>query len=182
MYKAVTLSENRKHNRINMGCGNKPRRGWINVDIDRTLPNVDLNVDINSIYRYFKLGTVDRIMANDVLQYFYLDKIKHILASWNRIMVIEGTLILKVPDLYTTLHNILTDVSDDEEKIRILFGRQSNKYNVVGCMFTPNMIENLLIEVGFETTELTTDKQGGLFVVAKKVWEYEDETQSLGSD
>jgi len=49
----------------NIGCGNDPREGFVNIDGRNDLPKVDwvINLSNESLLKYFRVGTVDFILA-----------------------------------------------------------------------------------------------------------------------
>ncbi len=80
--------------RINFGCGQFPRPGWINVDNDaRANPDVRLDLDV---FPYpFDSGTADEIFASHVLEH-----LRHpfaTMAEFARILKPGGVATIRVP-------------------------------------------------------------------------------------
>lgn len=63
--------------KLNFGCGNDIREGWINVDIQKG-KGVDYSFDFDSIPYPFKDDTFDYIFLDNVLEHLlYPDRILH---------------------------------------------------------------------------------------------------------
>jgi len=59
--------------KLNIGCGYDPREGFINIDGRNDLPKVDrvINLSKESLLKYFRVGTVDFILANDFIEHHF---------------------------------------------------------------------------------------------------------------
>ena len=79
--------------KLNLGCGNDIRTGWINLDI-ANIPGVDIVHDIQLLPLPFEDNSFDEILCNDILE--HVEYIL-ILKDLCRILKSEGKLIIRVP-------------------------------------------------------------------------------------
>ena len=87
--------------KLHLGCGTKILEGWINIDsVEACKP--DLVADISQPLPYEDL-TVDEILAEDLLEHFdkYLRFV--VFYEWARVLKIDGTITLQVPDFQKIL-------------------------------------------------------------------------------
>lgn len=87
--------------RLHLGCGGNKREGWVNIDsVAEFHPDI-----IHDISRPlpFKDRTADEVLAEDLLEHF--DKYMRFLVfyQWTRVLKINGTITLQVPDFKKTL-------------------------------------------------------------------------------
>jgi hypothetical protein len=85
----------REGTRLNMGCGQRLRSGWTNVDI---VPPADVRLDIR---RPLPLpdGYCSEIYAEHVLEHLrFPGEVEHVLEEWHRVLQSNGTLCVGVPD------------------------------------------------------------------------------------
>lgn len=82
--------------RINLGSGNEPLTGWINVD-RRQIPGVNVAADVTQLP--FRPGAVDRVIASSVLEHF-LDPYE-VLDQVHLLLCPDGTLDVRVPSLWS---------------------------------------------------------------------------------
>lgn len=82
--------------RLNLGCGNDRRDGWINVDLREDV--ADVVCDVRKLEGYAD-GEVDEILAEDILEHFPETETADILAEWARVLRPDGTLTVKTPNL-----------------------------------------------------------------------------------
>lgn len=98
---------------LNLGCGaSRPKDPeWINVDdLHSVFPNPDCKerqmMDAESNYKNFDIrqplwlqdGTVDAILASNILEHFDVQRALAILRDWHRVLKPGGVLRLSVPD------------------------------------------------------------------------------------
>ncbi len=80
--------------KINLGCGKKMRKGWINVD-GINAPGVDKIIDLEQFPYPFASNSTQEIMMNHCLEHLqFPDKVIHEL---HRILVPGGKLTIRVP-------------------------------------------------------------------------------------
>lgn len=82
--------------KLNLGCGNKPVRGYVNVDVFSG-ENVDEIFNFDNIP--YKANTISAIYSEHSLEHVSLEQTKAVLMEWKRVLKPGGELILKIPDL-----------------------------------------------------------------------------------
>lgn len=108
--------------RLNLGCGDDRREGYVNIDLRSDV--ADLNCDVTKLGE-FEDGSVDEILALDILEHFPSFRSLDILAEWNRVLKDDGVLTLRVPNMY--------------QLSRVLVSRyEQGKYEVL-----PSIIRNI---------------------------------------
>ena len=80
--------------KINLGAGTDIRDGYINHDIAK-LPGIDVVHDLNSYPWPWEEGSVDEIVALDLLE--HLDDFMSAMEEIHRVMTPGGRVIIKVP-------------------------------------------------------------------------------------
>ena len=80
--------------KLNLGCGNDIREGYLNVDISPH-KGVDIVADLNETPYPIKDDTYDKIIAFFILE--HLKDTEKCLKEWHRILKPGGKLIIKVP-------------------------------------------------------------------------------------
>lgn len=92
---------------LNLGCGRKYMKGWVNVDLEqRGDTRVDVQADIRELP--FDDDYADTILANHVIEHFYRWEVEDILKDWFRALKPGGVIILECPDLMKCLENFRT--------------------------------------------------------------------------
>jgi SAM-dependent methyltransferase len=79
--------------RLNLGCGDDVREGWVNADI-ADLPGVDHVIDVNESLP-FADGAFDTILCKDLLEHV-LD-VPATMAELHRVLDEDGCLVFEVP-------------------------------------------------------------------------------------
>ncbi len=79
--------------KLNLGCGNDIKRGWVNLDI-ADLPGVDVVWDIEKLPLPFGDEQFDEILCNDILEHV---EYVPILRELHRILKQEGKIKIRVP-------------------------------------------------------------------------------------
>jgi len=88
--------------KLNLGCGNRIRKGWVNVDVAPLL-GVDVVHDLNQIPFPFETASCDEIICEDVLEHVnYIAALR----ECHRLLVDGGTLHIEVPH-FTSSNNFV---------------------------------------------------------------------------
>ncbi|RNC83975.1 MAG: class I SAM-dependent methyltransferase [Balneola sp.] len=110
--------------KLNLGCGNDIREGWINLDIAE-LPGIDVVHDVNNLPLPFEENQFDFILAQDLLEHLeYIPLLKDI----HRILKPAGIIEIRVPH-YTSRYNFI----DPTHKKR--FSHKTFEFFVKGSSF-----------------------------------------------
>ncbi len=109
--------------KLNLGCGNDIREGWVNLDIAR-LPGVDVVHDMSILPLPFADEEFDQIACIDILE--HLDYIP-LLKDLHRIMKKDGIIEIRVPH-FTSRYNFIDPTH------RKFFSFQTFDFFVLGSM------------------------------------------------
>jgi len=80
--------------KLNLGCGNDIKQGWINVDRFKN-KGVDVVHDLETFPYPFKTNSVDKILLDNTLE--HLEPFEKVLFECQRILKPNGKLIIYVP-------------------------------------------------------------------------------------
>lgn len=134
--------------KINLGCGNDIRSGYINVDCRATSPSVVV-ADVLHLPAY--LVGAEEILAIDVLEHLsHLDTVKA-LSHWRSRLVDGGRLIVQGPCLKLICRKALAATSTKEiaDAIRRLFGRQDYPANTHRTSLDQDLLREQAQQAGF---------------------------------
>jgi hypothetical protein len=81
---------------VNVGAGDAQVGGALNVDV-RALPGIDVVADARRLP--FRDGSVDRLMAEDLIEHFPIAEVDDTLAEWLRALRPGGRIRVQTPDL-----------------------------------------------------------------------------------
>lgn len=87
-----------KITKLNLGCGNDLRVGYINSD----LYNDKADVKFDSLVLPYENDTVDEIMAYHIIEHFPYHKAWRALEEWHRVLKPGGRLHLETPDFLSS--------------------------------------------------------------------------------
>jgi glycosyltransferase involved in cell wall biosynthesis/ADP-heptose:LPS heptosyltransferase len=143
--------------RLHLGCGNIKVPGFINVDIDPTLPAVDVVDDIREL-NHFNKNSASLIYACHVLEHFANDKVLPVLRRWHEVLEPGGELRISVPDIdrivtiyYKNWKHFQTP--PNTPWIGLLYGGQGDRYDFHKTGFNFTYLKYLLQQAGFTEIE-----------------------------
>lgn len=145
--------------KLNLGCGNDIKRGYINIDRYNNTKNVDMNADLGSLP--FKNNSVDELYTSHVFEHIGINDIYPVLEEWRRVLKLNAKLILRLPNLEKEV-KIWLEASDDKkwfEVIRI-FGSQSHPGNTHLCGFNMGSLKSFLERFNFEVEDIKLGNSG----------------------
>jgi len=139
--------------RLHIG-GKQAHPDWKILDVEAR-PEVDIVCDAADLSQ-FADNSVDQIYASHVLEHFFYalnGELLQVLAEWKRVLKPGGQLLISVPDLQKLCWLYLNPQFDPLERhhiMRMMFGGQTNQYDVhkVGLDF--EVLGLYLQEVGFQ--------------------------------
>jgi predicted SAM-dependent methyltransferase len=141
--------------------GQEPHPEWKILDIE-SRPEVDYVANAQDLSQ-FESNSIEVIYASHVLEHFYYNLNNELISTlkeWHRVLQPEGKLLISVPDLKTLcwlyLHPNLIPI-ERHQLMRIMFGGQTNSYDVhkVGLDF--EVLALYLEEVGFGEYEQVSE-------------------------
>lgn len=137
--------------------GQKPHPDWKILDIEDR-PEVDFVGDAADLSQ-FADNSIAAIYASHVLEHFYYglgNELIRTLTEWHRVLQPGGKLYLSVPDLKTLCWLYLNPNLMPMERfhlMRIMFGGQTNQFDVHKVGFDVDTLAMYLAEVGFQDYE-----------------------------
>lgn len=139
--------------RINLGSGERPIPGFVNVDALEDSSGVDVVADIGERLP-FKSGAADLIYASHVLEHFPTADVPSLLAEWKRVLRPGGQLLVAVPDL-NAIATMLVErrrgwfTPPHEPWLGAIYGGQKDQYDFHKTGFTAPWLAHLMREAGF---------------------------------
>lgn len=158
--------------KINLGCGNVIKSGYINIDKYNNTNQVDLKCDLNSLP--FKDGSVDEIYTAHVFEHIELNDVYAVLEEWERALRLGGELVMRLPNLEIEIKNWL-NTPDDRKwfELHRIFGSQSHPGNTHYNGHNPNSLKMLIERFNFKVTSLVGNGNRGygpeIQMTAKKI-------------
>jgi len=167
-------AKNQFEKRINLGCGHDYKEGYINIDFNSS-HKVDIVSDVTWL-KPLEDKTAIEIIAQDVLEHISRDQCQTALREWNRIMMIDGKLTIRVPSLIHLLNLFnrrdFQPFEKQETLIQNLFGTQhyNGDFHLNG--FTKITLKSHLERAGFKVIEIKTVDEWMLEATSIKVHHY----------
>lgn len=148
--------------RLNLGCGEDIKFGYINIDI-RPVQGVNLILDLERDDLPFQANLCTEIIMQDVLEHIHYDRVEHLLRECHRVLKPNGRLYIRTPDLERIYEKVIVrgESLDGRRGYRLLsyfiFGGMRNPYDYHKCIFTKSLLRSLLESVGFRVESLIND-------------------------
>ncbi len=94
--------------RLNLGCGDKILKGYVNVDLvdERAGHRPDVTCDIRNL-QVFEDNYADEVMTVHVIEHFYYWEAKEVLKEWVRVLKPGGKMIIECPNLLSACEEVL---------------------------------------------------------------------------
>jgi len=165
--------------KLNIGCGQDYRDGFVNIDGRDDLPQIDqiINLSKHSLFDYFAAGSVDYLLANDFIEHHFHWQAVSLLADFFQLLSTGGTLEMRLPDCDYIVHAEHLTI---DQKITLLFGGQDipqgeadpgsrKRFPEFFCHkygYTQDTLRRELQTVGF--ADIQTSAAGTNFIVLAK--------------
>jgi predicted SAM-dependent methyltransferase len=151
--------------KINLGSGDRPIPGFVNVDALPEAPQVDVVADLTQRLP-FDDECAELIYASHVLEHFETAAIPPLLADCARVLSPNGKLLIAVPDL-ELIARLIRDrpgwfTPPHNPWLGALYGGQKDEYDFHKTGFTAVWLTGLLHSAGFRsvTRVMTFDEIG----------------------
>jgi len=151
--------------KLNIGCGNDIKEGYLNIDI-RNLSGVD---KVSKIEDLTGFENIEEILALDILEHFSIIQVPTILKTWYSFLGIGGTLILKVPNIKSLSESYLNSKISVDYFVARLYGRQNYEYNYHKSGFDIDSITRSLQSIGFKDIKILSTKKHNITMEARKL-------------
>jgi len=141
---------------VNIGCGNKPFKGFLNVDNRTDLENVEYPGIDGANLTCFEDNSVDYVYACHILEHIPRGGTFAALKEWNRVLNLGGMLRISVPDWDATV-KYYQKTGDLENVLNWLYGgREEEVKNEFSHkrIFNLANLRSLLYEAGFKRIEI----------------------------
>lgn len=135
-----------KEVKLHLGCGKKFIPGFIHIDA-LEYPHIDHVQDIADLSNFMD-KSVDLIYACHVLEHFKRNDTQKILKEWARVLKINGTIRISVPD-FESICEVYQNYKDISLIEGPIVGGQTNKFNFHYAVFDYNKIKSFLNDAGF---------------------------------
>jgi hypothetical protein len=133
--------------RLNLGCGNIPIPGYINVDY-RNLPCIDVIAEVGDLP--FEPGSVDEIFSAHLLEHFPQQEMRQrLLPYWHGLLRKGGVFRAIIPDAAAMVAGAAIGTYDFADFRNAVFGGQDCEGNCHFNLFTPDSLRALLETAGF---------------------------------
>jgi len=157
LYYDIKLKDNSI--KLNLGCGNDIKPGYINIDKYNNTGNVDMNSDLGDLP--FDDHTISEIYTSHVFEHIPLNEVYSVISEWKRALKIGGRLVLRLPDLETEV-KIWLQTPDDKKwfDVHRIFGAQSHPGNTHYIGFNPGSLKSFLETFNFKVIECKIGNRG----------------------
>jgi predicted SAM-dependent methyltransferase len=142
--------------KLNLGCGDDFRRGWLNVDCRRLYPEGDdfLCCDLLALDGRLQDGCAEEIAAWDVLEYLPWREVDAVLVMLGKKLRPGGLLTLRVPDLEWAARDYAAGAIGHHEAQRRLYGGQGYPEDTYRSLWSRAEVERRLAMIGLAVERL----------------------------
>jgi hypothetical protein len=138
--------------RLNVGCGHKPDKERINVDM-RELPDIDVIAPVDALP--FDSGEVFEIYSSHVLEHFPHEHLaRRLLPYWCKLLQSGGSLRAVVPDGAAMLDAYAKQEVSFANLRLVLYGGQEYEGDFHHTMFTPESLADLFASLGLTNVRI----------------------------
>jgi len=141
--------------RLHLGCGRIHLDGYVNIDIKDWAFVCDVVADVTDLH-IFEDNSVEHIFTQQLLEHIPPWDTMRTLKEWNRILSLEGTIQIEVPDLERVFHDWLVDKTlNEQEAINNIYGGNKSPTKAYGSHqdhltgFTYERLTRMMADCGF---------------------------------
>lgn len=164
--------------KLHLGCGERYLEGYINIDYPLSNHSVQKTSVADQLIDLFELkypaGSIDEIRLHHVFEHFSRAHSLAFLATWNRWLIIDGTLRIEVPDFYRTAKKATSMFASKKATyagLRHLFGSQEAHWALHYVGYSKDILQDALTAFGFKSEKVTYSKWKNTYnveIIAKK--------------
>lgn len=137
---------------VNLGSGDAPLPGFLNVDALSSAPGVDLVADVSKPLP-LEDGSVDLLYASHLLEHFPHAQTVDLLRNWRRLLRPGGSLMVAVPDLEVIARMLIERpgwfTPPNAPWVGAIYGGQKDEFDFHRAGFTAPWLAYLLTQAGF---------------------------------
>jgi predicted SAM-dependent methyltransferase len=134
--------------KANLGCGERPRAGYVNVDF-REGPGIDVVADVTNLP--FGPGALAEIASSHLVEHFREYTLRmRLLPYWRSLLRPGGALRIVAPDWEAMLARVGDGRMAPADFRRLVLGAQDYPGDDHLAMYTPDELASLLRAAGFE--------------------------------
>lgn len=135
--------------KLNLGCGNDIKSGYINIDKYNNTGKVDHQWDLGKIE--MDDNSVDEIFTSHVFEHIPINDVYGVLEEWERVLKVGGKIVMRLPNLETEM-KIWLNIPDDKKwfEVHRIFGGQSYKGNTHFSGHNPQSLKMLIERFNFK--------------------------------
>jgi len=143
--------------RVNLGCGEKPLDGYVNVDF-RPLPGVDVVADVRRLP--FEAGTVDEVASAHLVEHFRQHQLETlILPYWRSLLAPDGAVRIVCPNWAVMIEQLNAGELAFDDFKTVTFGLQDYSGDDHFAMYTPTTLTAVLERAGFGRIEVLEERR-----------------------
>lgn len=152
--------------RLHIGSGTRRIPGFLNLDVDGSLPGVDIVGDVRDLSKLGG-GSFSSIYLSHILEHIPVADVEGVLAELNRILADGGELRVSVPDLDKICRyyvaNIDWFVPPNSPWLGLFYGGQRNEFDFHKGGFNFAYLKYLLEKAGFtDVREVGSSQEYGV--------------------
>ena len=147
--------------RVNLGSGEKPLEGYLNVD-RREAEGAEVVADIRDLP--FEPGSISELASHHLVEHFREHQLAtRILPYWRSLLQPGGTIRIVCPNWEVMLERVGEGTMPYSDFKSVTFGAQDYAGDDHFAMYTPTSLSRILTEAGFTDVEvIVADRQNGL--------------------
>ena len=155
------LAQMNGHIKVNLGCGERPLAGYINVD-SREVPDVDVVADIRTLP--FEKGSLGEIASAHLVEHFREHEFRRkILPYWMSLLKPGGQIRVICPNWAAMMERLQAGKMTLEQFKLVTFGAQDYEGDDHFAMYTPNTLAKVLTDGGMTHIEIVeTSRLNGI--------------------
>jgi GT2 family glycosyltransferase/ADP-heptose:LPS heptosyltransferase/glycosyltransferase involved in cell wall biosynthesis/SAM-dependent methyltransferase len=140
--------------RLYLGCGDKRKKGYINVDKYVSAPDVAV---MDPLHLPYDNGVVDVILTEHMLEHLGKQEVPLALKEWARVLKPHGKLLMNLPNLEWCMQQWLAKPEKDRWgwQLDTIFGLQTHRGEFHQTGFTSARLHTLLKDAGFSEIRVT---------------------------
>lgn len=138
--------------KLNIGCGSKIKKGYINIDIISTIADIRANASALP----FKDNSIEVIESYHLIEHMSKSLAETSLHHWYSLLKTGGQLVIECPDITEVIKEYL---KGNEDMLYSMYGRDRYPYDTHCWGYSKSNLSELLKSIGFNyiTTMNGTD-------------------------